>query len=81
MLGDVFEVWVGDDALGHCRQLRSGLCAQSMRQASQRLDLFVMHGNRDFLMGDALMAHCGATLLSDPCCLLAEQPALAALPW
>jgi UDP-2,3-diacylglucosamine hydrolase len=70
MLGDVFEVWVGDDVLQDSSSFEAH-CAQSMRQASQRLDLFVMHGNRDFLMGDALMAHCGATLLSDPCCLLA----------
>jgi UDP-2,3-diacylglucosamine hydrolase len=70
MLGDVFEVWVGDDVLDDSSSFEAH-CAQSMRQASQRLDLFVMHGNRDFLMGDALMAHCGATLLSDPCCLLA----------
>jgi UDP-2,3-diacylglucosamine hydrolase len=70
MLGDVFEVWVGDDVLQDSSSFEAH-CAQSMRHASQRLDLFVMHGNRDFLMGDALMAHCGATLLSDPCCLLA----------
>jgi UDP-2,3-diacylglucosamine hydrolase len=70
MLGDVFEVWVGDDVLDDSSSFEA-YCAQSMRQASQRLDLFVMHGNRDFLMGDALMAHCGATLLPDPCCLLA----------
>jgi UDP-2,3-diacylglucosamine hydrolase len=70
MLGDVFEVWVGDDVLADSSSFEAH-CAQSMRQASQRLDLFVMHGNRDFLMGDGLMARCGATLLSDPCCLVA----------
>jgi UDP-2,3-diacylglucosamine hydrolase len=70
MLGDVFEVWVGDDVLDTADSFEAD-CARTMRQASQRLDLFVMHGNRDFLMGDELMARCGATLLPDPCCLVA----------
>ena len=72
MLGDLFEVWVGDDVLDDADSFEAG-CARTMRQASQRLDLFVMHGNRDFLMGDPLMALCGATLLPDPCCLVAGQ--------
>jgi UDP-2,3-diacylglucosamine hydrolase len=70
MLGDVFEVWVGDDVLDDADSFEAG-CARTMHQASQRLDLFLMHGNRDFLMGDQLMAHSGATLLPDPCCLVA----------
>jgi UDP-2,3-diacylglucosamine hydrolase len=70
MLGDVFEVWVGDDVLSDSQSFEAR-CAHTMRQASQRLDLFLMHGNRDFLMGDTLMAHSGATLLADPCCLIA----------
>jgi UDP-2,3-diacylglucosamine hydrolase len=69
ILGDLFEVWVGDDALDHSDSFEAG-CAQTMREASQRLDLFLMHGNRDFLMGDGMMARCGATLLPDPCCLV-----------
>jgi UDP-2,3-diacylglucosamine hydrolase len=43
-----------------------------------------MHGNRDFLMGSALMQRCQATLLADPCilsvagqnCLLSHGDAL-----
>jgi UDP-2,3-diacylglucosamine hydrolase len=72
MLGDVFEVWVGDDVLDDAHSFEAG-CARTMRQACQRLDLFVMHGNRDFLMGDQLMAHTGATLLPDPCCLVTRH--------
>jgi UDP-2,3-diacylglucosamine hydrolase len=37
-----------------------------MAAAAQRLALFFMHGNRDFLVGQALMTSCGATLLADP---------------
>ncbi|MDZ7937922.1 MAG: UDP-2,3-diacylglucosamine diphosphatase [Rhodoferax sp.] len=70
ILGDLFEVWVGDDVINDASSFEAA-CAQVMRQASQRLDLFVMHGNRDFLMGDQLMERSGSTLLPDPCCLVA----------
>ena len=69
MLGDLFEVWVGDDAASsETAGARSfeAQCAQTMRLASQRQALFFMHGNRDFLVGQALMERCGATLLDDP---------------
>ena len=71
ILGDLFEVWVGDDAL--CGDLRTdpdasfeNRCASALGQAASRLALFFMHGNRDFLVGPALMALCNTTLLGDP---------------
>ena len=68
MLGDLFEVWVGDDVLeatpnGASFEQR---CAQTLHQAADRLALFFMHGNRDFLVGPGLMARSRATLLADP---------------
>jgi UDP-2,3-diacylglucosamine hydrolase len=69
LLGDVFEVWVGDDALSDPSaqdERFEARCAQEMAAAAQRLSLFFMHGNRDFLVGQALMTSCGATLLADP---------------
>jgi UDP-2,3-diacylglucosamine hydrolase len=91
MLGDLFEVWVGDDALDGGMLAPSGTalaaggeaamhdnaatpdsapfeqhCAQVLRQAANRLALFFMPGNRDFLVGQRLMAHCRTTLLADP---------------
>jgi UDP-2,3-diacylglucosamine hydrolase len=65
ILGDLFEVWVGDDILS----TRTGFeweCSQALRSTSDRLSVYVMQGNRDFLMGDDLMQACGATLLDDP---------------
>jgi UDP-2,3-diacylglucosamine hydrolase len=67
MLGDLFEVWVGDDVLGTASFEQR--CAQTLHQASDRLALFFMHGNRDFLVGPALMARSRATLLADPAVL------------
>ena len=74
ILGDLFEVWVGDDVIddeGVTGQPRSALgfeacCAQVLRAASHRLDIFFMHGNRDFLLGPAFAKTSGITLLDDP---------------
>ena len=64
ILGDLFEVWAGDDLA-----LEPGLaadCAAVLHAASRRLPVFFMHGNRDFLVGDGFLKSCGATLLPDP---------------
>ena len=76
ILGDLFEVWVGDDVIDDeagdsaaYRLLASGFearCAQVLKAASRRLDIFFMHGNRDFLIGPAFARRCGMTLLDDP---------------
>jgi UDP-2,3-diacylglucosamine hydrolase len=68
ILGDLFEVWVGDDVLS----LEGGFeqkCADVLCAVASRADVYIMHGNRDFLMGAASMTTCGATLLEDPCVL------------
>ena len=72
ILGDLFEVWVGDDVVE--QGLRSGdsphsfeaRCKQVLQQASQRMAVNFMHGNRDFLLGPAFATACGMTLLHDP---------------
>lgn len=72
VLGDLFEVWVGDDAL----QAADGFlahCVQSLHALSQRCALFFMAGNRDFLAGAQLMRACGATRLPDPTVLVLPQ--------
>jgi UDP-2,3-diacylglucosamine hydrolase len=63
MLGDLFEVWVGDDVLqehGFEQQ-----CAQIVEETSARVPTFFMHGNRDFLVGKDLMSACN-TMLQTP---------------
>ncbi len=68
ILGDLFEVWVGDDAAG------SGFaadCVAVLRAASQRRMLGFLPGNRDFLVGDALLADAGMQRLADPTVLRA----------
>jgi len=68
ILGDLFEVWVGDDILSVDSGFESQ-CAKILRTATSRTDIFIMHGNRDFLMGSTLMKACACTPLSDPATL------------
>ncbi len=64
LLGDVFEVWVGDDAVAHDPFLQA--CAQVLREACQRMAVGFMPGNRDFLVGPAFLNDCGVQALQDP---------------
>ncbi|WP_457426941.1 UDP-2,3-diacylglucosamine diphosphatase [Roseateles sp. P5_E7] len=63
LLGDIFEVWVGDDAR---HEPFEASVVRLLRDASQRLDLFFMPGNRDFLVGSDLLLDAGMTALPDP---------------
>ena len=64
LLGDVFEVWVGDDAVAHDPFLQA--CAEVLRQTSGQKFLGFMPGNRDFLVGPAFLQSCGVQPLQDP---------------
>ena len=71
ILGDLFEVWVGDDCLGGVKDADpfAAHCAAILQAASRRMQLFIMVGNRDFLMGQRCMHACGAQALADPAVL------------
>ena len=68
ILGDLFEAWVGDDALSEAGSFEAQ-CAQMLLRASQQRPVYFMHGNRDFLIGPEFARATGTTLLHDPCCL------------
>jgi len=63
ILGDLFEVWMGDDMI-----LPDYMpCINKMKQlADNGLPLFVMQGNRDFLMAEQFSTLSGASLIDDP---------------
>ena len=65
ILGDFFEAWVGDDALAD--PFHAQVAAALHRLVSRGVRLYVMHGNRDFLMGEAFTRATGASLLTEPC--------------
>jgi UDP-2,3-diacylglucosamine hydrolase len=66
ILGDLFEYWAGDDDATEFNQsVIRALSAYSMHGPA----LYLMHGNRDFLLGKHFVAESGATLLHDPTCV------------
>jgi UDP-2,3-diacylglucosamine hydrolase len=63
----LFEAWVGDDVVDHPTEgafWRS--CLNAIQQASLRMDVFFMHGNRDFLVGASAIKQAGMQLIADP---------------
>ncbi len=70
LLGDIFELWAGDDILDSVEHgAFERLVVEHLRQASQRTALYLMHGNRDFLIGTQFAQKAGLQLLADPCVL------------
>ena len=64
ILGDLFEYWAGDDDIHdpfHAQVISAlhGLAAHDTK-------VYLLHGNRDLLMGLALAQACLTTLLDDP---------------
>ena len=76
ILGDLFDVWVGDDVVAAENQPDHPFemhCLQVLKQTAQRLPIFFMHGNRDFLLGHRFAKASGMTLLNDPAVLVFDQ--------
>ena len=63
ILGDLFEVWVGDDDASPMNQ---AVCEGLKQSAISGTSVFIMHGNRDFLLGPQFAAASGCNLLDDP---------------
>ena len=64
VLGDLFEYWAGDDDMAdaHHAQVISAFKAL----ADTGVQIFFMHGNRDFLIAEDFAQATGMTLLADP---------------
>lgn len=70
ILGDLFEVWIGDDEDSPLAEVVATALHQFSAGGS---NVYLMHGNRDFLLGPDYAARCGATLIHEPCTI--ESPA------
>ncbi len=62
ILGDLFEVWVGDDD----HNPFALQCIRTLKATAQRMPVYFMCGNRDFLVGPAMLNASGMQGLSDP---------------
>jgi len=63
ILGDLFEAWIGDD---DPEPQKERVCAALRSFTSTGVACFVLHGNRDFLLGAGFCARTGCILLPDP---------------
>lgn len=65
ILGDLFEVWIGDDVLEEVGSF-AAQCVEALRAFSHQAPVFFMCGNRDFLLGERALAAGGMQGLADP---------------
>jgi UDP-2,3-diacylglucosamine hydrolase len=63
LLGDLFEVWVGDD---DDNPDNGRACAGLKQLTNAGVAVYALHGNRDFLLGEVFAARTGVKLLPDP---------------
>lgn len=74
ILGDLFEAWVGDDDPS---PVGATVATHLQALAASGVPVFFMHGNRDFLVGEAYARRAGMTLLQDPAQLTLHGRGLA----
>ena len=63
LLGDLFEAWIGDDDPDPAH--REAIAALAALASGGTL-VYVMRGNRDFMLGERFCGESGAILLDDP---------------
>ena len=63
ILGDLFEAWLGDDDLN---EFNTHILKKIRQCVDNGTSVFVMPGNRDFLMGQQFAEITGCTVLKDP---------------
>ena len=73
ILGDLFEVWVGDDILDAPEGDFERQCCTVLRQMADRCPVYWMVGNRDFLWGNKAALQSGMQTLQDPCVVQTKQ--------
>jgi UDP-2,3-diacylglucosamine hydrolase len=63
LLGDLFEVWVGDD---DDNPDNARTCSALQTLTHSGVATYAIHGNRDFLLGERFTQRTGVKLLPDP---------------
>lgn len=62
ILGDFFEVWIGDDGMD---EFQRSIASALRRLSDKGTRIYLMHGNRDFLLGKGFCREAGCTLLRE----------------
>jgi len=63
ILGDLFDIWLGDD---DDTPPHPAICEALLQLTGSGVEVHVMHGNRDFLLGEGFAAVTGCRLIHDP---------------
>lgn len=63
ILGDFFEVWIGDDGMS---EYQKSIALALAELAKKGVSIYIMHGNRDFLLGKQFCKLAQCSLLPDP---------------
>ncbi|MFW2178335.1 MULTISPECIES: UDP-2,3-diacylglucosamine diphosphatase [unclassified Moraxella] len=68
ILGDWFEAWLGDDVAetGFMRDWLTPMLDKLIQLTKNGCQIFVMHGNRDFLIGQSFCDKFGGRLIQEP---------------
>jgi UDP-2,3-diacylglucosamine hydrolase len=67
ILGDLFEAWPGDDCIDDPEDTFNRQIVEALRALTESgVKLSLMHGNRDFLLGNTFANRTGAKPLPDP---------------
>ena len=64
ILGDLFESWIGDDNVS---ELSAFVVNQLKLLSKKGIQVSIMHGNRDFLIGNDFCDAASIQLINDPC--------------
>ena len=73
VLGDLFEVWVGDDNLS---DYNLQIINNFKELSNSGVALYFVHGNRDFMLGEAFASACGGQLLAERTVIKVAQQSL-----
>jgi UDP-2,3-diacylglucosamine hydrolase len=63
ILGDLFDAWAGDDDLED--PFNAAVCADLRALSDSGVAVFLLHGNRDFLLGEGFAAAAGLNIIAD----------------
>ena len=64
ILGDLFDYWIGDDGLDLIGHHQAVELLEELTESGTHISL--MHGNRDFLIGEDFLSRFSGTLIPDP---------------
>lgn len=73
LCGDIFDSWIGDDDAIKKPDPWLQQAILQLKEIANTINLFIMPGNRDFLIGNQLVDYLGAILLTSPTKIITDK--------